>query len=283
MLEKQNFSQIVCRELQIDAPQINLEHWQELLQRIHNRSKTVHIALVGKYVRLHDAYLSVKEALHHGGYETDCHVRIHWIDSETITEENLRETFQGIQGIIVPGGFGGRGIEGMILAARYARENDVPYFGICLGLQIATIEFARNVLKHENANSTEFDGQTADPVIDFMPDQNEEIDKGGTMRLGAWPCELKEGSRLMQYYGLKNISERHRHRYEFNNAYRKEFEDNDMMIAGTSPDQRLVEALEYRKNGFYVGVQFHPEFKSRPDKAHPIFREFIRAASQKGN
>ena len=180
-------------------------------------------------------------------------------------------------------GFGGRGIEGMILAARYARENDVPYFGICLGLQIATIEFARNVLKHENANSTEFDGQTADPVIDFMPDQNEEIDKGGTMRLGAWPCELKEGSRLMQYYGLKNISERHRHRYEFNNAYRKEFEDNDMMIAGTSPDQRLVEALEYRKNGFYVGVQFHPEFKSRPDKAHPIFREFIRAASQKGN
>ncbi|MBQ6540920.1 MAG: CTP synthase [Lachnospiraceae bacterium] len=280
MLEAQHFSGIVCRELQLWANDIDLQHWNDLVYRIHNRRKTVDIALVGKYVSLHDAYLSVKEALHHGGYETDCHVRIHWIDSEKVTGENAAETFRGIQGIIVPGGFGDRGIDGMIVAARYAREHNIPYFGICLGMQIACIEFARNVLGFSDAHSTEFDPCTAHPVIDFMPGQNEEIEKGGTMRLGAYPCVLREGSKLLSFYGKKEISERHRHRYEFQNEYREAFEANGMLLAGAAPDDSLIEAVEFSKNRFFVGVQFHPEFKSRPDRAHPIFREFIRAASK---
>ncbi|MBR3437250.1 MAG: CTP synthase [Lachnospiraceae bacterium] len=280
MLEAQHFSGIVCRELQLWANDIDLAHWNDLVYRIHNRRKTVDIALVGKYVALHDAYLSVKEALHHGGYETDCHVRIQWIDSEQVSEENVSETFRGIQGIIVPGGFGDRGIEGMIVAARYAREHNIPYFGICLGMQIACIEFARNVLGFQDAHSTEFDPKTAHPVIDFMPGQSEEIEKGDTMRLGAYPCVLREGSKLREFYGCPEISERHRHRYEFNNDYRTLFTENGMTLSGAAPDDSLIEAVEYTPSRFFVGVQFHPEFKSRPDKAHPIFREFIRAASQ---
>lgn len=281
MLEKQNFSSIVCREMKIDAPSIDLSQWNAMLDRIHNRSKTVTIALVGKYVKLHDAYLSVKEALHHGGYENDAHVKIQWIESEEITPETAPELFKGIDGIIVPGGFGDRGIDGMVEAARYAREHDIPYFGICLGMQICVIEFARNVLGFKDANSSEFNEASTHKVIDFMPDQNNEMNKGGTMRLGAYPCKIRPNSLLEHCYSESLIMERHRHRYEFNNDFRDEIEAHGMMIAGTSPDGRLVEAVEIPQNRFFVGVQYHPEFKSRPNKAHPIFREFIKAAAYK--
>ena len=278
MLEKQNFSSIVCREMKIDAPEIDLSSWNAMLERIHNRSKEVHIALVGKYVKLHDAYLSVKEALHHGGYESDAHVKIHWIESEDITSETADDLFKDIDGIIVPGGFGLRGINGMVEAARYAREHNVPYLGLCLGMQIAVIEFARNVLGYADANSNEFDERSTHKVIDFMADQSDDMDKGGTMRLGAYPCKITSGSLLEKCYGTDEISERHRHRYEFNNEYRKEMEDHGLLIAGTSPDGTLVESVEIPANRFYLGVQYHPEFKSRPNRAHPLFREFIRAS-----
>ena len=281
MLEEQNFSAIVCRELNIDAKDADLTGWKSMLERIHTRTETVHIALVGKYVRLHDAYLSVKEALHHGGYENNAHVKIHWIESEDITRESAPSLFAGIDGIIVPGGFGGRGIGGMVEAARYARENDIPFFGICLGMQIEVIEFARNVIGWEDANSNEFDENSTHKVIDFMENQSDEIDKGGTMRLGAYPCHIKPGSLLEKCYGEADISERHRHRYEFTNAYRTAFEERGMMIAGTSPDGTLAEEVEIPGHRFYIGVQYHPEFKSRPNRAHPIFREFIRASLEK--
>ena len=281
MLEEQNFSAIVCRELNIDAKDADLTGWKSMLERIHTRTETVHIALVGKYVRLHDAYLSVKEALHHGGYENNAHVKIHWIESEDITRESAPSLFAGIDGIIVPGGFGGSGIGGMVEAARYARENDIPFFGICLGMQIEVIEFARNVIGWEDANSNEFDENSTHKVIDFMENQSDEIDKGGTMRLGAYPCHIKPGSLLEKCYREADISERHRHRYEFNNAYRTAFEERGMMIAGTSPDGTLAEEVEIPGHRFYIGVQYHPEFKSRPNRAHPIFREFIRASLEK--
>ena len=278
MLEKQNFSSIVCREMNIDAPEADLSEWNAMLERIHNRSKTVTIALVGKYVRLYDAYLSVKEALNHGGYENDAHVKIDWIEAEDITRETAPMIFRDTAGIIVPGGFGGRGIDGMVEAARYARENDIPFLGICLGMQISVIEFARNVLGYTDANSGEFAPDCRHKVIDFMPDQNSEMDKGGTMRLGAYPCRIRSGSLLEQCYGTQMIAERHRHRYEFNNEYREEIENHGMRIVGTSPDGKLAEAVEIPANRFFIGVQYHPEFKSRPNKAHPLFREFIRAA-----
>ena len=264
--------------MNIPSDSIDLDVWNAMLERIHNRSKTVRIALVGKYVKLHDAYLSVKESLHHGGYENDAHVDINWIESEDITPETADKIFAGIDGIIVPGGFGDRGIDGMIEAARYAREHDIPYFGICLGMQIAVIEFARNVLGYADANSNEFDEQSAHKVIDFMAGQNDDLDKGGTMRLGAYPCMIRKGSLLESCYGTDEISERHRHRYEVNNDYRNEMEAHGMRIAGTSPDGRLVESVEIPSNRFFIGVQYHPEFKSRPHKAHPLFRAFIQAA-----
>ena len=278
MLEDQHFSDIVCRELGIEAPAPDLTEWNAMLDRIHNRSKKVMIALVGKYVKLHDAYLSVKEALHHGGYESDAHVQILWVESEGITDENAAEIFKNADGIIVPGGFGGRGIEGMVASARYARENNIPYLGICLGMQIAVIEFARDVLGWKDANSSEFDEMSEHKVIDFMPDQNAQMDKGGTMRLGAYPCAVQPDTLLKKCYGEDMISERHRHRYEFNNAYRKDFQDAGITIGGTSPDGRLVESVEYDQNDFFIGVQYHPEFKSRPNRAQPLFREFIRAS-----
>ena len=281
MLEKRHFSDIVCRKLKIDVPSADMTEWETMLERIRNRSKNVRIALVGKYVRLHDAYLSVKEALHHGGYDSDAHVKIKWVESEGINNENAEEIFGDVDGIIVPGGFGGRGIEGMVATARYAREHDVPYFGICLGMQIAVIEYARNVLGYADANSREFDEESTHRVIDFMEDQNEDMDKGGTMRLGAYPCIIREGSLLAKCYDEKEISERHRHRYEFNNAYRQQCMDTGLLIDGTSPDGLLVEAVENRDLAFFLGVQYHPEFKSRPNRAHPIFREFIRAALKK--
>ena len=278
MLEENHFSDIVCRELGIDAPAPDMTEWNEMLHRIDNRSRTVRIALVGKYVRLHDAYLSVAEALRHGGFENSANVEIDWVDSENLTSYNVDEALKNADGIIVPGGFGDRGISGMVVAAQYARENDIPYLGICLGMQIAVIEYARNVLNYADAHSTEFAPESAHPVIDLMPDQQGNLSKGGTMRLGAYPCRIVPGTLMARVYGRTDISERHRHRYEFNNAFREEFISHGLRVVGTSPDERLVEAVEIPGKRFYIGVQFHPEFKSRPNKAHPLFREFIRAS-----
>ncbi len=278
MLEESGFSAIVCRELGIHAPNLNMDHWKEMVERIKNPSKKAVIGLVGKYVQLHDAYLSVAEALRHAGYENDAQVEIHWIDSEKITGENAREMLGGLDGIILPGGFGDRGIEGMIAAAAYARINHIPYFGICLGMQIAVIEYARHVLGITDANSGEFNENCPNKVIDFMPGQSNSIDKGGTLRLGAYPCVIREGSKLAECYNAEQVQERHRHRYEFNNDYREAFEKAGAVFAGTSPDNLLVEEMELPGEEFYLGVQYHPEFKSRPDKAHPLFKGFIKAA-----
>ena len=278
MLEKSNISDIVCRELHIDAKKPDLSEWEELVERIRGCSGETKIALVGKYVQLHDAYLSVAEALRHAGYSFGSKVKIDWIDSETLTDENAREKLGNADGIIVPGGFGGRGIEGMISAAKYARENDVPYFGICLGMQIAVIEFARHVLGWQDADSREFNEGSMHRVIDFMPGQNDEIDKGGTLRLGSYPCKVASGTQMSGCYGAETINERHRHRYEFNNLYRSELEAAGLVISGTSPDGRLVETVEIPGEFFRVGVQFHPEFKSRPNRPHPLFVGFVGSA-----
>ena len=281
MLEKARFSEIVCRELKISPTFSDMSDWERMLGRIAACRQEVKIALVGKYVKLHDAYLSVMEALQHGGYENGAKVKIEWVDSETVTRETVKEIFTGCDGMIIPGGFGSRGIEGKIISARYARENNLPYLGICLGMQIAVIEYARNVCGLEGANSTEFTERTAHPVIDFMPDQTSETAKGGTMRLGAYPCSVLPGTKMYECYGREEISERHRHRYEFNNAYRERLTNAGLRISGTSPDGRIVETIEIPENDFYVGVQFHPEFKSRPNRAHPLFRGLIAAAKKK--
>ena len=278
MLEKNHFSQIVCRELGINAPEPDMTEWTEMLERIKNRRHTVTIGLVGKYVRLHDAYLSVAEALRHAGYECSSRVEIEWIDSETVTEENAAERLGSCDGILIPGGFGNRGIEGKIAAAHYARTNNVPYLGICLGMQIAVIEYARYVCGLSDANSGEFDEDSKHKVIDFMPDQSNEIAKGGTMRLGAYPCRIIPGTKMEECYKTTDISERHRHRYEFNNDYRGTLTAAGLRISGMSPDGYIVETVEVPENSFYVGVQFHPEFKSRPNRAHPLFRGLIKAA-----
>ncbi len=278
MLEKSSFSEIVCRELGIDAPPPDLTEWTALVEKIKAERKEVQIGLVGKYVELHDAYLSVAEALRHAGYYHDAKVKISWLDSEKITDENASRLLSGLDGIIVPGGFGSRGIEGMISAAKYARENGVPYFGICLGMQIAVIEYARNVSKLSDANSGEFDELCSNKVIDFMPGQYDDIDKGGTLRLGAYPCVLQDKTVIKSLYNAENISERHRHRYEFNNAFRDILTESGLTLSGLSPDGRLVETVELSDRAFYVGVQFHPEFKSRPNKPHPLFKGFIGAA-----
>ena len=278
MLEKNHFSDIVCRELGINTLEPDLTDWNEMLERIKNRNKKVTIGLVGKYVQLHDAYLSVAEALRHAGYVYGARVQIKWIDSETITPENVAQTLAGCDGLLVPGGFGNRGIEGKIATAYYARTNNVPYLGICLGMQIAVIEFARYVCGLEDANSGEFDENSNNKVIDFMPDQNAEINKGGTLRLGAYPCKIVSGTRMQECYRSSEISERHRHRYEFNNDYRDMMTEKGLVISGTSPDGHIVETVEIPENKFYVGVQFHPEFKSRPNKAHPLFMGLIKAA-----
>lgn len=277
MLENQHFSDIVCRELKINCPPCDLAEWNTMLKSIENRSKKIKIALVGKYVKLHDAYLSVAEALRHAGYEHQAVVDIEWIDAELVTESSAKELFLDCDGILVPGGFGDRGIEGKICAAKYARENNIPYLGICLGMHIAVIEYAKNVLKIKDANSREFNPYSANCVIDLMPDQKDIVSKGGTMRLGAYPCAAKENSTLYKAYDKLLFNERHRHRYEFNNDYRKRFEEAGMRICGTSPDNRLVEAIELPQNKFFVAVQYHPEFKSRPNHAHPLFREFIKS------
>lgn len=283
MLEEHHFSDVVCRELGIEAPAPDMSEWQNMIKRMHAEKKNVTIALTGKYVQLHDAYLSVAEALRHAGYETGADVKIKWIDSENVSKENAASIFSDCSGIIIPGGFGKRGIEGMIATAEYARNNNVPYLGICLGMQIAVIEFARHICAYARANSSEFDQDSPQKVIDFMPDQNEKIAKGGTMRLGAYPCRVKPGTQLYRCYGKDEISERHRHRYEFNNDFREEFTSKGLEISGTSPDGRIVETVELPQNDFFIGVQFHPEFKSRPNRAHPLFTGLLRAAMSRKN
>ena len=278
MLEQAGFSSVVCRRLAIEAPAPDLSEWEAMVERIKSRSKTVRIGLVGKYTALHDAYLSVVEALHHAGYDLNTDVEIVWIDSEQLTEQNAAKTLGTVKGIIVPGGFGDRGIEGMILAARYAREHAIPYLGLCLGMQVAVIEFARHVADIEDAHSGEFNEVCPHKVIDFMPGQSDDIDKGGTLRLGAFPCAIRPGSTMERCYGQKMISERHRHRSEFNNDYRKPLTDAGLIQSGISPDGRLVETVELADHPFYVGVQYHPEFKSRPNKPHPLFMGFVEAA-----
>jgi CTP synthase len=279
MLEKSAFSDIVCRELDLNCPKGDMTEWTDMLNRIENAKKTVKIALVGKYVRLHDAYLSVAEALSHGGYENSAKVEIKWIDSELVTEFSADDLLSDCNGILVPGGFGKRGIEGMITAVKYAREHDIPFLGLCLGMQIAVIEFARNALNLKEANSSEFKPDGKFSVIDLMPNQHDDLPKGGTMRLGAYPCKIKKGSILERAHKLKEINERHRHRYEFNNSFREQFEKSGMIFSGTSPNELLIEAIELPKNKFFVGVQYHPEFRSRPNHAHPLFHEFIKATA----
>ena len=281
MLEKSNFSSVVCRELGIDAPAAELDEWSEMVNRIHARQKNTDIALVGKYVQLHDAYLSVAEALRHAGYALNSEVMIHWIDSETLNEENIAAVLGNMDGIIVPGGFGSRGIDGMILAAKFARENRIPYFGICLGMQIAVIEYARNVAGIADADSGEFNELCKHKVIDFMPGQSDSIDKGGTLRLGAYPCMIKSGTAMERCYGKATIFERHRHRYEFNNDYRDALTAAGLTLSGLSPDGRLVETVELTDRPFHIGVQYHPEFKSRPNRAHPLFFGFVKAALER--
>ena len=281
MLEKSNFSQIVCRELHIDAPEIDLSEWNEMLDKIKNRTRTVTIGLVGKYVQLHDAYLSVAEALRHAGYALGADVNIRWIDSETVNAENVSEVLEDCAGIVVPGGFGNRGIEGKIATANYCRTHNVPYLGICLGMQVAVIAFARFAAGLTDANSGEFDPDSRHKVIDFLPDQNEHVNKGGTLRLGAYPCHIRPGTQMYRAYGKENISERHCHRYEFNNEFRQLLQDRGLVISGTSPDDYIVETVEIPENRFYIGVQYHPEFKSRPNKPHPLFLGLVGAALER--
>ena len=280
MLEEANFSSIVCRELSLKTAPCDLKEWTALVEKIKSRKKEVRIGLVGKYVQLHDAYLSVAEALQHAGYQCGTYVKIEWIDSEKLTEQTVEEELGSLQGIIVPGGFGNRGIEGMILAAGYAREKGIPYLGICLGMQIAVMEFARHVAGITDANSGEFDELCANKVIDYMPGQNDDIDKGGTLRLGSYPCEIRKGTGMEKCYGTNHINERHRHRYEFNNAYRDSLQQAGLTLSGLSPDGRLVEAVELSEHPFFIGVQYHPEFKSRPNKSHPLFQGFVNAACE---
>lgn len=280
-LEKEGLADVVCHHLKLECRQPDLKEWQEMIGRVHSCNKKVTIGLVGKYVELEDAYLSVAEALRHGGFENSTEVDIKWIQSENLNENTVAEMLHGCDGIIVPGGFGDRGIEGMIEAIKYAREHKIPMFGICLGMQMSVVEFARHVAGLEGANSSEF-GDTPYPVIDIMDSQKDITEKGGTMRLGLYPCKLADNSRCAEIYSAPQnlIRERHRHRWEFNNEYRKLLEDKGLMLAGLSPDEKLVEIVELPKNvhPWFVGVQFHPEFKSRPNRAHPLFRDFIRAS-----
>lgn len=283
MLEEQNLADIICQKVGLEVRQPDLEDWRAMVQTIKEAKEPVRIALVGKYVALHDAYLSVSEALYHAGFKCGADVKIKWIDSEKIEDQNLDEVFKNIDGIILPGGFGDRGIEGMIDVAWYAYQNNIPYLGICLGMQIMAIAFARHVLGLSDANSYEFDPLSKNTIIDFMEDQNSEMRKGGTMRLGSYPCAVRPDSLLNRLYKQEMIDERHRHRFEFNNYYRSDFEQNGMLISGTSPDKQLVEAIESIKHPFYIGVQFHPEFKSRPNRAHPLFVGLIEASLKNRN
>ncbi|MFH1287904.1 MAG: CTP synthase, partial [bacterium] len=278
MLHKEGLDRIILKKLKLRAKKENLGKWEKIVDIIKTSDRKVSIAVVGKYIELRDAYKSISEALVHGGIANKVCPDIKWIDAERLTANGIEKYLSGVKGILVPGGFGDRGIEGKIQAIKYARENNIPFFGICLGMQCAVIEFARNVLKLEKTNSSEFDPNTPHPVINLMLGQKNIEDKGGTMRLGAYPCVIKKNSLLYKIYGKPRIEERHRHRYEFNNDYRQQFEKNNFVMTGVSPNKKLVEVVELNNHPWFVAVQYHPEFKSKPDNAHPLFREFVKVA-----
>ena len=279
-MEKENLAQVVCESLHLPCPEPDLSDWTHMVEALRHPNKEVTIALVGKYTQLHDAYLSVVEALKHGGIASHANVHLKWVDSELVTKENVAEYLCDVDGVLVPGGFGNRGIEGMITAIRYARENKIPFLGLCLGMQLTIVEYARNVLGYHDAHSIEMNPNAMHPVIALMPDQNGIEDIGGTLRLGAYPCVLADGSKAQELYGKKEISERHRHRYEVNNDFRKALTENGMVLSGVSPDGRIVEMVELSDHPFYIATQAHPEFKSRPNRPHPLFRGLIAAAAE---
>jgi CTP synthase len=278
MMEKEHLAQVACECLHLPCPDPDLQGWIDMINRWKNPKYKVQVALVGKYVSLHDAYISVVESLKHAGVANYADVDIKWVDSERISSYNVAEVLGDVDAIIVPGGFGDRGIEGMITAIQYARENKVPYLGLCLGMQLTLVEYARNVLGWKDAHSNEFSQTTTHPVIHIMPDQDGVTDLGGTLRLGSYPCVLADGSKAQELYGEKEIHERHRHRYEVNNAYRNDFIEGGMQLSGLSPDGRIVEIIEIPSHPWFVATQAHPEFKSRPNNAHPLFKGFIEAA-----
>ena len=280
MMEEEHLAEVVCDCLRIPCPEPDLSDWNRIVNAMRNPRIKVTIALVGKYTQLHDSYLSVVEALHHGGFANDAEVEIKWVDSEQIEKkpEEIADILSGIDGMIIPGGFGNRGTEGMILAAQYARENAIPFLGICLGMQMALVEYARNVVGWKDANSSELDPETTHPVIDLMPEQAGVTQLGGTMRLGAYPCELVNGTLAHRLYGETKIHERHRHRYEVNNEMREELAAAGLTFSGISPDGRIVEMIEQSAHPYYIGTQGHPEFKSRPNRAHPLFAGLVMAA-----
>jgi CTP synthase len=282
MMQKEGLDKIVLEKLKMDYSPANMVEWEKMVYKINHLSKKVKVAVVGKYVELPDAYISVTEALHHAGISNDTEVKIHWVNSEEIeaAETDLSEVFSGCKGILVPGGFGDRGVEGKIQSIQYARENKIPFLGLCLGMQCAVIEFARHVCSMSDANSTEFNAETTHPVIDLMSSQVNVEEKGGTMRLGAYPCKLAEGTHTREAYGEELIHERHRHRFEFNNAYREQLTKEGLVVAGTLPDNSLVEVIEVKDHPWFVGSQFHPELKSRPNNPHPLFIGFVKAALQ---
>ena len=279
-MEQEQLAQAVCQCLALPCPEPELEDWRNMVEALRHPSAEAEIAIVGKYVQLHDAYLSVAEALKHGGIAGRVSVNLRWVDSEELEGENWEEKLSGVDGILIPGGFGSRGTEGKIRAAGYARRKKIPFLGICLGMQLAVVEFARNAAGLKEAGSRELHPDTPDPVIDLMPEQNGVEDLGGTLRLGACPCVLAEGSRARELYQAETISERHRHRYEVNNAYRELLEASGMVLSGLSPDGRIVEMIELKGHPFFIATQAHPEFKSRPNRAHPLFRGFVKAAKE---
>ena len=278
LLQAEGLDQLAIKHLGLKAGKSDLKQWIDIVEKHKNPTKTIKIALVGKYVELRDAYLSVSEALTHGGIHSDAKVEIDWIHSVSVNKDTVEELLKDADGILIPGGFGDRGIDGKLIALQYARENKVPLLGICLGMQLAVVEFARNVLGLKDAHSSELDADTTNPVIDLMPEQKDIEDMGGTMRLGIYPCKIYNATKAKEAYGEEVIYERHRHRYEFNNIYRDQLTAAGLIISGISPDERLVEIIELKDHPWYVAAQFHPEFKSRPTRPHPLFREFIKAA-----
>ncbi len=277
-MEKEHLAEVACECLNLECPKPDLNEWTDMVNRAKNLKKTVDIALVGKYISLHDAYISVVEALKHAGIANNAEVHIKWVDSETVTEENVHEILSDVTGILVPGGFGDRGINGKIIAIKYARENRIPFLGLCLGMQLSIVEYARNVLGYEDAHSVELNPQTTHPVIHLMPDQDGIEDIGGTLRLGSYPCVLDKTSKAYEVYGEETIHERHRHRYEVNNDYRNVLTEHGVKLSGISPDGRIVEMIEIEEHPWFVATQAHPELKSRPNRPHPLFKGFVRAA-----
>lgn len=277
-MEKEHLAEIVCNSLKLDCPEPDLDDWKAMVKAAKNPTKEVTVALVGKYIALHDAYISVVESLKHAGYPNSATVNIKWVDSETVTNENAAEVFSDVSGILVPGGFGSRGIDGKIAAIKYARENNIPFLGLCLGMQLSIVEFARDVVGYRDAHSIELDPSTTHPVISLMSDQEGVTDIGGTLRLGSYPCKLDKNSKAYELYGEELIHERHRHRYEVNNDFRKVLTDNGMMLSGISPDGRIIEMVEIPSHPFFIATQAHPELKSRPNRPHPLFLGFVEAA-----